>query len=128
MGEGGAGGVEGGVGGSVEGGQRKLGREEGWGMGWVRTGIGRSLRCGINNCVPAPARWRRRLRGARAGAVISVDRQADLACHCLYVYEGGAGRGMKGLALRRCTPRRCRLPSAARAARSSARAGRTLIA
>ena len=50
---------------------------------------------------------------ARAGAVISVDRQADLACHCLYVYKGGAGRGMKGLALRRRTPRR-RLPSAAR--------------
>ncbi len=78
--------------GRVEDGQRKLGREEGLGMGWVRTGIGQSLRCGINNCVPAPARLRRRRRGARAGAVISVDRQAYLACHCLYVYEGGAGR------------------------------------
>jgi hypothetical protein len=105
MGEGGAGGVEGG--------QRKLGREEGWGMGWVRTGIGRSLRCGINNCVPAPARRRRRRRGALAAAVISVDRQANLACQCLYVNEGGAGRGMKGLVLRRRTPRR-HLPSAAR--------------
>ena len=46
-----------------------------------------------------------------------MDRQADLACHCLYVHKGGAGpaagRGMKGLALRRRTPRR-RLPSAAR--------------
>ena len=79
-------------------------------MGGVRTGIGRSLRCGINNCVPAPARRLLLLRGARAGAVISVDRQADLACHCLYVYQGGtgpaAGRGVKGLALRRRTQRR----------------------
>jgi hypothetical protein len=73
-------------------------------MGWVRTKIGRSLRCGINNCVPAPARRLLLLRGARAGAVISVDRQADLARRCLYVYESGAGRGMKGLALRRRTP------------------------
>jgi hypothetical protein len=78
-----------------------------------RTWIGRSLRCWINNCVPAPARRRRRRCGALAAAVISVDRQANLACQCLYVYEGGAGRGMKSLVLSSFSPRR-RLPSAAR--------------
>ena len=31
-------------GGRVEGGKMKLGREEGWGMGCVRTGVGRRLR------------------------------------------------------------------------------------
>ena len=85
-----------------------------------RTWIGRSLRYWINNCVPAPACRRQRRRGTLAAAVISVDRQADLACQCLYVYEGGAGRGMKGLVLRRRTPRR-RPPSAARRARCTER-------
>jgi hypothetical protein len=82
-------------------------------MGWVRTGIGQRLQSRINDCVPAPARLRRWRRGARAGAAISADGQADLACQCWYVYEGGAGEN-EGLGLLRSrTPRR-RLPIAAR--------------
>ncbi len=62
--------------------------------------------------------------GHGRGVAISADRQADLACQCLHVYDGGEG-GMKGLALRHRTTRR-RLPSAAR--RDLQTGGRTMRA
>jgi hypothetical protein len=59
-------------GGGVEGRQRKLGKEERWGMGWVRIGIGQRLLSRINDCVPALERGQQR---------------TDLAYRCLYVYQ-----------------------------------------
>ncbi len=110
MGEGGAGCVEGSVGAAWRagrghwGGRRRGGRWDGCAPG--SDGV-----CGAGSTT-ACQHWRVG-GGGSAGhgrEVISVDRQADLACHCLYVYEGGAGRAMKGLALRRRTQRRLSVP------------------
>ena len=57
-------------------GRRNSGVEEEWGMRRERTWIGRRLLRGINDFVLAPARRRK--------AVISADRQPDLACQWLY--------------------------------------------